>query len=885
MHTYVITYNVTKEVKELKGKKTILVLAALVSLSIPAISTSSSFAIEYEFSAALITGSWAVEGCTLQEIPGAPLIPFRTAQILLPQDAEVKDVKVNPATPVIQTGIDITWGQPPCTLSDTPVKVGKNDKIYNSDKLYPGKLFEVVSVESFRGFQILYVNVYPLQYKPKSKTIKFYPQLTVEVKFGKKFRNTLYRGLADDNQAVSSMVDNPEMVATYVNRPSTTSPFLEPGTYQYVIITGSTLTSTFQTLADWKANYVIGTKIVDINWIYSNYTGYDNAEKVRNFIIDAYNTWGTQWCLLGGDIAVVPYRGFCVEAGLYVDWDMAADMYFGCLDGTFDADGDHIYGETNDDVDWLMEVYVGRAPVETVGEAQTFVNKVITYEQALREAVCQYHQSRLQSGNNPDARQVAWDCEYWTPSEYVKKELFEEDQQVTKQLYQDAWSGAFDSTPNYPPVMFQHAGHGNATLYYINYEVGENVTWYTSDVPSLTNNNFFPVHTSIACICGRFTDDDCLAEEYVKDDCGAIACYMNDNFGWYSGSDASKYSGEFCEMQFRALFSDGKEHLGELLNQSKSYMVSQAESSSVYRWCYYEINLIGDPETPVLTQRGEPPDTVTITNPHAGSEVYGTVAITTYTTGCIDTVEFYIDGEVQYTDSTEPFEWNWDTSTASEDQQHTILVKGYCSGEFTDDDMITVTVNNYSVTITHPLPGETVSGTVLVTTDTRGCDTVEFYIDGELTHTDSTEPFEWNWDTTQYSDGSHTVTAKGYSSSVFWDQDDITCTVDNEFSPYVVITSPQNGQTVSGTVTVTTDTGDVDEVRFYLNNDLKYIDTTEPFEWNWDTTQYKNRNYKLKVEGYSSGTFGGDDEIRVRVSNPSIALLSFVLFFAGIYRR
>ncbi|MBU7011731.1 MAG: hypothetical protein HXS46_13670 [Theionarchaea archaeon] len=51
-------------------------------------------------------------------------------------------------------------------------------------------------------------------------------------------------------------------------------------------------------------------------------------------------------------------------------------MYYGCLDGTFDADNDHIYGEPEDGMDWLEEVYIGRAPVETAEEAEHFVDKV-----------------------------------------------------------------------------------------------------------------------------------------------------------------------------------------------------------------------------------------------------------------------------------------------------------------------------------------------------------------------------------------------------------------------------------------------------------------------------------------------------------------------------
>lgn len=85
--------------------------------------------------------------------------------------------------------------------------------------------------------------------------------------------------------------------------------------------------------------------------------------------------------------------------------------------------------------------------------------------------------------------------------------------------------------------------------------------------------------------------------------------------------------------------------------------------------------------------------------------------------------------------------------------------------------------------ITNPSNNETVSGTVNVTCDAEPeIAKVEFYIDSESTprHTDTTSPFSWSWDTTGDSDGSHTITAKGYDSGDgFVDDDSVNVTVDN----------------------------------------------------------------------------------------------------------
>ena len=57
-----------------------------------------------------------------------------------------------------------------------------------------------------------------------------------------------------------------------------------------------------------------------------------------------------------------------------------ATHYYECLDGTWDANGDHTYGEIADSPDLCADVYVGRIPLYNVAMAQNFVRKVLTYE-------------------------------------------------------------------------------------------------------------------------------------------------------------------------------------------------------------------------------------------------------------------------------------------------------------------------------------------------------------------------------------------------------------------------------------------------------------------------------------------------------------------------
>lgn len=82
---------------------------------------------------------------------------------------------------------------------------------------------------------------------------------------------------------------------------------------------------------------------------------------------------------------------------------------------------------------------------------------------------------------------------------------------------------------------------------------------------------------------------------------------------------------------------------------------------------------------------------------------------------------------------------------------------------------------NVSYTIRPPIPPEvsfttltnnaTVSGIYIVganATDDKRVNRVEFWIDGVKEFTDYSSPYSWSWDTTNYSDGSHTVRVVAY---------------------------------------------------------------------------------------------------------------------------
>jgi hypothetical protein len=551
----------------------------------------------------------SMNDCIFRHVPGEPLVPMFSAKILLPQGMDVKNVVVNHGEPVLlDADLVLEHSQLPAIVGEKPEFIDPKSEIYESNEPYPRGLYDVGEVSGLYGFDILHVNLYPVRYIPKAGKVFYFPEMTVKVVLKDGMINPLYRCDSNDVDQVADMVDNPDVIPSYDDVPQDGG-LLSTADYDYVIITFLSFTDDFQPLSDYKSTYTT-TNIVDTTYINSNYVGVDLQEKIRNFIIDAYLNWGTTYVLLGGDVEIIPCRGmYGYVPGYDPIYDLPADIYYAGLDGNWNSDGDGAWGEYADNPDYYAEVFVGRAPVSSESQISNFIDKVIGFEAAAKPTRVQLHQSRLQSGNVPDSRTVSEDCARWVPGGYTIDRLYEEDGTVSK----TDWINAF----NAGPLIVQHTGHGSYSSYGINYQNGGSVSWYNSDALGMSNS-FYPIHISLACFSGGFDVNDCLAEAYITSvNGGASACMLNSRYGWFYTTDASRPSGEFIEQQFYELFQNGTEPLGKMMQYAKEnlvgYVTPNTGDASCWRWCYYEINLLGDPESPVLTQRaGNQPPTCTL---------------------------------------------------------------------------------------------------------------------------------------------------------------------------------------------------------------------------------------------------------------------------------
>ncbi|MFH0773994.1 MAG: C25 family cysteine peptidase [bacterium] len=301
-----------------------------------------------------------------------PRLPIKSIFLLIPPNSSVRNIKIIPEKVQIKGEYVIPEVSPPIPISQDPQSAIRDPQFFMG--VFPEEVAEVSNIQHFKGYSILPLILYPAQYD--SKALYWNKKIEIEIEIEKpKIASTpsFYR---EDEETIKGLVANPDLLSSYKRIQNSE---FRIQNYQYVVITDESLATSFQPLIDSKIQKGLTATITTTSWIYANYTGRDNQEKIRNFIKDYYTYYSTEYILLGGDVEVVPYRGVYAKVDKYTESNMPCDLYFSCLDGDWDGDKDNIFGELTDEVDLMPEVYVGRAPVNTGTETEGFVNKVISY--------------------------------------------------------------------------------------------------------------------------------------------------------------------------------------------------------------------------------------------------------------------------------------------------------------------------------------------------------------------------------------------------------------------------------------------------------------------------------------------------------------------------
>ncbi len=576
-----------------------------------------------------------MEGLEQYQRVGAPIIPVRPVKVMVPFGKKVLTARAIPLETYDLPGS--YWLPPaqkpyPLSYQGTAEPTEPDPAIYGQATPWPGTYHEQVAAQSKRGYQLFIMNLFPLQYVPAIGKISYTTKLRLEIDLADALTSEVLRPSEAVEARLTAMVDNPSVLENYsetdapVEKLDEAVALPDGGPYQYVIITSGALEAApgpwnFQALRDAKIARGMTAIIVTTDWIYANYDGTrpdsdsDNQTRIRNFLIDAYQTWGTEYVLLGGNANIIPARMFWVDSLVGDKDEMPVDMYYGCVEPeecTFDYNANGLYGEPTDgiggnDVDLLAEIYVGRAAVENTTELENFIRKTLTYDSTKNEyleriamlgewlgfgGVSEYakdSKEQIRLGGEYDGY-FTYGFENHVQSsfiDFITEGCLPEDPTCCWPLYdKDAiWpKNDLICLMNGGVHAFNHLGHANETYC---------MKLYTSDLASLTNTDYFFTYSQ-GCYPGAFDIPNCFAEVITSTEHGAFAVIMNARYGYGRGNSTDGPSQRFDRQFWDAALSENMLEMGRASQDSKEDNLWDINGECI-RWCYYELNLFGDP--------------------------------------------------------------------------------------------------------------------------------------------------------------------------------------------------------------------------------------------------------------------------------------------------
>lgn len=513
----------------------------------------------------------------LKSDEGKPVIPYIRSQIIIPSGYSIDEIDIVPEeVKELPTKHTLIYGEKPHPLSSEYVEwASPNAEVYQSDDPYPGKNVEVVDVQYYCGVAVAEVNIYPLSYKPLSGTITYYDSFSMNL--STKIDGAQGSGVRVDLNRIREaglFAENPEALNSYID--GTISGDYENSlassteSYDWVLITSNEIINSnvnpgVNELVSLRQSKNLSCKVQSIEEVLNSYTGSNKADKLRNFIKDAYNNWNIKFVVLGGDSNIIPVRTVYASYGSTSDY-LPTDLPYQCLD------------KNTWNNDYAGEVLIGRISAETPQEFSNQVYKIISYENTPSNDT--FRKSILGLGEKMDSRtyakQAILKVESIFSQDYRRDGLY--DQQRT-------WSKSElinkINTNNYS--IINHLGHSN-TNYAMKLMNGDETRM---------SNNKFSFAKSQGCIPGAF-DRDCMAEHLTTSNrSGMFAVVFNSRYGWYMPGNILNGSSQILHTDFwEAYFRQDLKYLGALNEYSH-------RMNTRYRWDILESNLFGDPATEI----------------------------------------------------------------------------------------------------------------------------------------------------------------------------------------------------------------------------------------------------------------------------------------------
>ncbi|RPH96467.1 hypothetical protein EHM69_01040 [candidate division KSB1 bacterium] len=360
-----------------------------------------------------------------------------------------------------------------------------------------------------------------------------------------------------------------------------------------------------------RASFNGSVDTIRVSQIYEQFNhGIESPEAIRDFLRYAYDHWPirpTHVCLVGDGMLNTrfgPANGNLIPSlyPLTLDYGIAAsDMLFGTVSGP--------------PWDIIPDITVGRISCRTSSELQTYVEKLVRYEDPqLTDYNSPFHCTALFIADRKDA-QFNFALDF---SEPIVR-LMPNEVNVSR-VYLDSLSGAEG------PTVLRYSFLNGAIVMNYNGHGGGGV-WSGTElidvggVTLLNNRRTYPFINSFTCYSGVFDERDqslVLGEAFLftrnsrGDPVGAIGVYSSTGVGWaFAGVEMQKYLFDF-------ILNPPPRTLGEIIQFNKTQYWSSRTTPALGYDNYYSqmmmMSLLGDPGVRLASPQESLPEFRTDTN-------------------------------------------------------------------------------------------------------------------------------------------------------------------------------------------------------------------------------------------------------------------------------
>lgn len=560
-----------------------------------------------------------MDNCLNTGPAGEPSLPWYAVKLLLPPGEKAVSFSIETSGKQNIPGTFNIYPQ----QSSRPVSHGSSgeflldNEVYASSEAYPYAHSGELTTSYMNGYSIALLSICPLRYNPAEGSLSMFTQMTVNIKTEKvraaEEALELLSSSANVLGRVNAFVQNPETLTNYPRKENRSDD------YQLLIITPQAFEDEFEDLSSLYLIRGLLTEVATVEDITSTMSGQDAQEQIRNYIIQEYTAHNIESVLLGGDVEHVPYRGFyCyVQSGAgYSDDDIPADLYYSALDGTWNDNGDNLWGEIGED-DLLPEIAVGRFSFSNQTELNAMLNKTTAYQDT---PILGEFTNPLLAGEHLWSDPLTWGSDYLRllvgyhddngyttigiPPEHTIDTLYER--------WQSWYGSTIISEINEGKSFVHHSGHANSSSV-MHLGIGDITNANFSQVNGITHN--FTFVQSHGCICGAFDDSDCIMEHMVKIENFAAAVIGNSRYGWFNEGQTEGPAAHLHREMMDALYEEQIGRIGaafvECKIQTAPWITAPGQhEEGALRWNFYDINILGDPSLQIWTDEPFTPTAV-----------------------------------------------------------------------------------------------------------------------------------------------------------------------------------------------------------------------------------------------------------------------------------